>query len=104
MITADEIAEIIWQEHARWNGVPAPTPKETWGYKAAERIAARIVAEDQVFDKFCEGDLVRHSGRGAGVIDCIVDGRIRVRFDDGKSLGEYDRNWFRMYPQMLTRI
>lgn len=38
MITADEIAAIIWEEHARWSGDPAPTPKDTWGYKAAERI------------------------------------------------------------------
>ena len=44
MITADEIAEIIWQEHARWNGKPAGTAKETWGYKAAERIADHVNA------------------------------------------------------------
>lgn len=39
MITADQIAPIIWQEYARRNVKPAPTTRETWGYKAAERIA-----------------------------------------------------------------
>jgi hypothetical protein len=45
MITADEIAAIIWREHARWNGTPAATTKETWGYKAAKQIAAYVNAK-----------------------------------------------------------
>jgi hypothetical protein len=47
MITTDEIAKIIWQEHARWNSKPAATVKETWGYKAAERIAAAFANEQE---------------------------------------------------------
>jgi hypothetical protein len=38
-MTAEQIAAIIWQEHSRWNGVPASSSRDTWGYKAAERIA-----------------------------------------------------------------
>jgi hypothetical protein len=37
--TADEIARIIWDERERWNGQPAKTTAETWGFKAAARIA-----------------------------------------------------------------
>lgn len=42
MMKTEEIAIIIWQEHSRWNGKPAPTPETSWGWKAAERIAEEL--------------------------------------------------------------
>jgi FKBP-type peptidyl-prolyl cis-trans isomerase 2 len=50
---------------------------------------------------FKNGDRVRHSDGREGEVTSVTDTSVIVKFDHGKSGGEYDDLWFRIYPDGL---
>lgn len=58
--------------------------------------------------KFKTGDRVRHVSRGeTGTVTILENGNVQVDFDlptpkGNKSVGEYDPQWFRIYPNGLV--
>lgn len=57
---------------------------------------------------FKTGDRVRHVGGGKiGTVTILPDGNVQVVFDEPstrgrRSVGIYDPNWFRVYPNGLV--
>ncbi len=60
--------------------------------------------------KFKTGDRVRHaSRREVGTVTSLPNGDVQVDFDNPtpkgrKSVGIYDANWFRIYPNGLVAL
>lgn len=59
--------------------------------------------------EFKTGDRVRHVSRDEiGTVTMLENGNVKVNFDNPapngrKSIGEYDANWFRIYPNGLIQ-
>jgi hypothetical protein len=59
---------------------------------------------------FKTGDRVRHVSRNeVGSVTILKNGNVQVEFDKPapsgrKSIGEYDPQWFRIYPNGLTLV
>jgi len=51
--------------------------------------------------QFADGDRVRHMNGKEGVVDRVGD-TVDVQFDGYR--GSYDREWFKAYPNGLTKI
>ena len=57
---------------------------------------------------FKDGDRVRHVSRNeVGTVKVLGNGNVQVTFDNptprgNKSVGEYDADWFRIYPNGLV--
>lgn len=55
-------------------------------------------------DDLKDGDLVTHKTLGRGVVRFVNKHECRVQFDDKfRTLGVYDRDWFRIWPATISR-
>lgn len=56
------------------------------------------------FEDFDKGARVRHASMGLGVVSAVTDREIEVAYDEWKSGGKYDHEWFRIHPATLIRV
>lgn len=53
------------------------------------------------FEDFSFGQCVYHSQLGNGIVSGANREWVIVRYDDWKSVGEYDRRWFDLHSDLL---